>query len=543
MNPLFNVVPTAMLSRTLSSPQLGRATSSRTPTTQKASTQAPPAVVTREQTEADASTLVRNEADMLVQKDAHGEPQDVNKDNVNLDLPPSKTEGNTFSKLSDSVANSAPKTPQPAPVPVVPQPPIPNQMEPDDVDDTVIPPADLNRQQPEPAVPQVSAEAVQSAKDAVTQSEAELKQHKQAAKLDTKIAGFMRYMQTFVEKLEKKYKLPPGTLGALMQLFKQAEQHCNQRVEQRTQQVLAASDTLTRHTREVERLSELASGQQQNAESHAAVFTPQPASPEQSKGLDDLIKQLRHPEQEFVRKAARVAQKVVDGNAPPRSEGRTNDAKALRARWREEEAKLGKLELQAARNAALKKDGAQHEDILFEASIDDLQRTLEDMEKSLAEMLHPPLRPEEEAAFDKLLESAEDVADGGGLPASIDLLDELVLEAEESASLKRLDERNKPLEENQKNDVPMPEPRDFPKVPDHSAKPSALQSHPQSASTAEKSANDPQLQVQAKALDDLRQQTAANEKANAASAERITAMNEEIETMKADMAKGTGTTT
>lgn len=158
--------------------------------------------------------------------------------------------------------------------------------------------------------------------------------------------------------------------------------------------MLAASDTLTRHTREVERLSALASGQQQKVESLSAVVTRQPASPEQSRELDDLINQLHAPEQVFVRKAVQVAQKVVEGQVPHRPEGRTSDAKELRARWRKEEAELENT----ARKAALQKDGAQHEDILFEASNEELRFVVEDMNKSLEEMLQLPLTTEKEAA-------------------------------------------------------------------------------------------------------------------------------------------------
>lgn len=222
------------------------------------------------------------------------------------------------------------------------------------------------------------ADEMRRAKDAQTQSKIELRQQKAALKLDVRIASFMKMMQDFVDKLEKKYKLRPGALGALKNLFAQAQHQCLQRVDQGSQRVEAASATLAQHTREVQRLSALASGQQQNAERLTTVVTPRPATPEQSAELDDLINQLDAPEQLFVRKAAEAAQEVIHGNAPTRIQGRTADKRELQARWHDQ----AQLDDEAT---ATDSPLARLKEPLFEIPDDDHLWTIEQMEKALEE--------------------------------------------------------------------------------------------------------------------------------------------------------------
>jgi len=166
----------------------------------------------------------------------------------------------------------------------------------------------------------VTQAELKEARDAVTQGRAELNMQQKALKLETRASLFMAGMQAFVDKLAKKYGLKDNAVLPLKQMFAQAEQKLQHRVERRMQRVEQASTTLEDHTRQATYLSSLARGDQSGNAKEKPVQThpPQAGSASigaQTTGLDDVLALIDDTERSALEKACQLGQEIINDDA------------------------------------------------------------------------------------------------------------------------------------------------------------------------------------------------------------------------------------
>jgi len=170
------------------------------------------------------------------------------------------------------------------------------------------------------AEPTVTQAELKEARDAVAQGRTELNMQHKALKLETRASLFMAGMQTFVDKLARKYGLKDHAVLPLKQMFAQAEQKLQHRVEQRMQRVEQATTTLEDHTPQATYLSALARGGEQGQTDDGPLQprhaqTGNAPSPAPLDGLANWLTQLDDTEQAWVKKAGQFGQEVISNDA------------------------------------------------------------------------------------------------------------------------------------------------------------------------------------------------------------------------------------
>lgn len=166
----------------------------------------------------------------------------------------------------------------------------------------------------------VTQAELKEARDAVAQGRTELNMQHKALQLETRASLFMAGMQTFVDKLARKYGLKDHAVLPLKQMFAQAEQKLQHRVERRMQRVEQATTTLEDHTRQATYLSALARGDQPENARKKPVQThpPQAGSAStgaQTKGLDDVLALIDDTERAALAKACQLGQEIINDDA------------------------------------------------------------------------------------------------------------------------------------------------------------------------------------------------------------------------------------